>query len=48
MCWYQECKDVEALPRQRFEQIGEMEWENVCCRIEEIEQHYWNRMEWLK
>ena len=36
-------KDVEALCRQRFDQIGEMVWENVCRRVEENEQHYWEK-----
>ena len=36
-------KDDEALSRQKLKQIGETQWENVCRRVEEIEQHYWEK-----
>ena len=40
---------MELLCRQRFEEIGQVEWENACHHTEEIEQHYYEKdaiVEW--
>ncbi|KDR13766.1 hypothetical protein L798_12059 [Zootermopsis nevadensis] len=36
-------KDVEHLCRQRFEEIGQEEWENVCRHVEKLEQICYER-----
>ena len=33
-------KDVEMLCRERFDQVGQIEWEKVC---HQIEQEYWEK-----
>jgi hypothetical protein len=33
-------KDVEPLCCQRFEEIGQEQWENVCQHVEKLEQLY--------
>ena len=34
---------MELLYRQRFKEIGQVEWENTCHHTEEIEQHYYEK-----
>jgi hypothetical protein len=36
-------KDVEQLCRQRFEEIWQEEWENICQHVEKLEQLYYEQ-----
>jgi hypothetical protein len=33
-------KDIKRLCRQRFKEIGQEEWDNVCQQVEKVEHYY--------